>query len=551
MDNSSKNSTNFLLGAAIIAFSHVFVKIIGMLFRLPLANIIGTQGIAVYQTAYSIYTVFFVIATAGLPVAISKMISERRASENLKEVKKIYTISLKVLLLIGSAGTIILIAGAKLFSNSFGYANYYPAIICLAPSLFFVSVSSVYRGYYQGMQNMIPTAVSELFESLFKLICGLSFAVLLLPYGYVIAASGGILGVTTGACISALFLTIYHRINNKKENNKLIILNSERNSIIKELIKIAVPITLGSCVFSMTSVIDTAMVLRRLQSIGYMQEETEIMFGYYSGYAITLFNLPASVIVGLSISIVPAITNALVNKQKEIAGKIISTGIRFTWQLAFPAGIGMAVMAKPILKLLYPSTNFVMPMHSDLPENPIIRLICNNTDATKLLTLLGLAISLVCLTMVTNAILQALDNEWKPVKNMFIGGIIKIICNYILIGIPEINIMGAPISTTLCYLTITVLNLYSINKKINVNYNKMATFVKPAVSVVIMSIGSLYLYSFMHVKYNNFTSTILSVGIAVILYLVTMLLLKGFKREDIELLPKSKFITKILGRCLS
>ena len=551
MDNSGKNGTNFLIGAAIIAFSHIFVKIIGMFFRIPLTNLIGTKGIAVYQAAYSIYTIFFVIATAGLPVAISKMISERRAVGELKEVKKIYSIALKVLLIVGGVGTLILIFGAKLFSNSFGYANYYPAIICLAPSLFFVSISSVYRGYYQGMQNMIPTATSELLEALFKLICGLVFAGMLVPYGYVSAASGGILGVTTGACISAVFLIIYHKSNNKKNNSKLIILNSERNSIIKELIKIAVPITLGSCVFSMTSVIDTAMVLRRLQSIGYMQEETEIMFGYYSGYAITLFNLPASVIVGLSISIVPAITNALVNKQKEIAGKIIATGIRFTWQLAFPAGIGLAVMAKPILKLLYPNANFVMPMHSDLPENCIIRTICNNTDATKLLTLLGVAISLVCLTMVTNAILQALDNEWKPVKNMFIGGIVKIICNYILIGIPEINIMGAPISTTLCYLTITSLNLYSINKKLDVNYDKLSVFVKPTAAVIVMSAGAICLYNFLNVKCSNFTTTIISVGIAVILYFVTMLLLKGFKREDIEMLPKSKIIIKLIGRCLS
>lgn len=550
----NKMQKNFLTGASVIAFSHIIVKIIGALFRIPLANLIGAEGMAIYQSAYSIYLVLFVISTAGLPVAISKMVSECHALGRDGDAFNVFSVSYRLLFIIGLVGTVILTAGAKFISNAMGAPDVYPALTALAPSLLFVSVSSVYRGYFQGRQNMLPTAISEVIEAVFKLFIGLALAFFLAAYGSAGAATGAILGVTIGALGSAVYLIIYY----KKGKNTPVFTRtgmekSKRNRLLKTIVYIAVPVTLGSSVFTLTSTIDTFMVLNRLQMTGFSYEQAKVMFGYYSGYAITMFNLPASVIVGISISIVPAISSAMAVKKIKTASDSIASSVRITWQLAFPAGIGMAALAAPILHLLYPASDFVIPVAPEGVAAPtgLLSLITSGGDATKLLTMLGLAISLVCITMLTNSILQALDRVWLPVVNMLIGGVVKVAANYLLVGIPEINIMGAPISTTLCYLIITVLNLWCISRVTSPRYSFTATLLKPLISCGVMTAAALAVY---RAVYSLSTSNLISVAVAitaaVLAYVLCMLILKSFKKEDIRLLPKGGLLADKLSRFL-
>jgi len=545
MKNSSTQK-NFLAGATIIAFSHIIVKIIGALFRVPLANLIGAEGMAIYQSAYSIYLVLFTISTAGLPVAISKMVSEYDALGKEKEAFNVFSVAYRLLFVIGIVGSAILMLGSKTISSAMGAADVAPALAALAPSLLFVSVSSVYRGFFQGRQNMMPTALSEVIEACLKLLVGLVLAYLLSVYGSAGSATGAILGVTIGALASAIFLFIYYNV--KKERSifsKTGLSRKEKNGLLKRIIYIAVPVTLGSSVFTLTSTIDTFMVLKRLQDIGFSYTQAKVMFGYYSGYAVTMFNLPAAVIVGISISIVPAISAAMaINKVKEAAGNIASS-VRITWQLAFPAGLGMAALASPILKFLFPTADFVIPVAPEgvSVSSGILSVLNSGGDATKLLTMLGLAISLVCITMLTNSILQALGKVWLPVINMFIGGVVKIIANYVLVGIPGLNIMGAPISTTLCYFIITLLNLICIARKTSPTYGIGSTIIKPLISGVCMVLTAVFSYNFI---YGITSSNIIGVGgaivLAVIVYAGLMLVLKSFCKEDILLLPKGKLI---------
>ncbi len=545
---------NFLAGASIIAVSHIIVKIIGALFRIPLANLIGAEGMAIYQSAYSIYLVLFAISTAGLPVAISKMVSECDALSRDDEAFNIFSVSYRLLFVVGLVGTLILMAGAKPIAYAMGAPDIYPALMALGPSLLFVSISSVYRGYFQGRQNMMPTAVSEVIEALFKLLVGLMFAYMLAFSGSAGSATGAILGVTTGALGSVIYLFFYYvKGKNKSILSKTAMSRTEKNKLIKTIIFIAVPVTLSSSVFTLTSSIDTFMVLKRLQTIGFSYEQAKIMFGYYSGYAITMFNLPASVIMGISISIVPSISAAMaVNKIKE-ASESIASSVRITWQIAFPAGLGMAVLSGPILRLLYPTADFIVPKTpAGIPEvSGIISLLTSGGDATRLLTMLGLAISLVCITMLTNAILQSLGKVWIPVMNMMIGGIVKIAVNYILVGIPYINIMGAPISTTLCYTVITILNLIAISKLATPPYGVMSTIVKPLISGLALMGAAVFTYKFIFgVTASNTLATGLSIGVAAAVYFVLMLLIKGFRKEDIYLLPKGQMIVSVLNKFL-
>ena len=546
-------SKNFLVGATIIAASHILVKVIGALFRIPLANLIGPDGMAIYQAAYSIYMVLFTVSTAGLPVAISKIVSEYIALKKEDEVKNVFSVSYKLLLWVGILGMVALISGAKLFAAAMGVSEVYTALIALAPSLLFVSLASVYRGYFQGKQNMIPTAISEVIEAVCKLGIGLVLAYLLLSFGSAGSATGAILGVTTGALGSLVYLFIFYSKNKIKADKPVTVDKSKRNKLIKRIIFIAIPVTLGSSVFTLTATIDTFMVLRRLMNIGFSVEQAKVMFGYYSGYAITLFNLPASVIEGISISIVPAIRAAMaITKIKEASDNIASS-VRITWQLAFPAGLGMAALASPILHFLYPAANFVIPKTPEgVPAaTGILSVLANNGDATVLLTLLGLAISLVCITMLTNSILQALGKVWVPVLNMFIGGVFKIIANYVLVGIPQLNIMGAPISTTLCYLIITVLNLIAISKSAKPEYSFTATILKPGIAGVLMILGAVFTYNFVSgIVSSRIVSLGAGIGVAVVVYFGVMFISKGFKKEDMMLLPKGNVIARKLDKVL-
>ncbi len=552
MQMEKKQNKSFITGAMVIAFSHIIVKLIGALFRIPLANMIHPEGMAIYQASYSIYLVLFVISTAGLPVAISKLVSKNAATGNRENVQKILKVSFCILCVLGVAGTLLLMLGAKSFAALMKIPEDYIAIEVLAPSLFFVSIASVFRGYFQGYQNMYPTALSEVVESLFKLFVGLLLASALMPMGHAYAASGGILGVTTGSMFSVFFLIAYYLFHRRKQAPVTVRFEQgEFLRILKRVIWIAIPITIGSSVFSLTNMIDAAMIMRRLAGLGYSETAYKMMYGYYSGYAITLFNLPATVIVGMSISIVPAVSVALANRDLQQAKEQIASSLRLSWQIAFPAGIGLAVLASPILHLLYRDTDFILPMNATLPLHPVAAFFCNNQDGTRLLSFLGLAIGMVCVTMVTNAVLQALDKVWLPVRNMLIGGVVKVVANYVLIGIPAMNIMGAPISTTLCYGTILCLNLLSIHRTLPVHYGFGNTVLKPLIAAVAMSFAGYYSYWL----FSGRLAEVLAVGFAICLaaavYFLTMLLLRGFRKSDVELMPKGKRLASVLEKFLS
>ncbi len=547
MAEKNSASKSFITGAMVIAFSHIIVKLIGAFFRIPLANMIGPEGMAIYQASYSIYLVLFIISTAGLPVAISKLVSKNVATGNFQQVQKTLRVSFCILLVLGIVGTVVLLLGAKGFARIMAIPQDYIAIVALAPSLLFVSLASVFRGYFQGYQNMYPTALSEVIEALFKLFVGLALAGALQPQGDAYAATGGILGVTIGSMFSAFFLIVYYVFYQRKQKRISIRFEAgEFRRILTNVIWIAVPITIGSSVFSLTNMIDAAMIMRRLAGLGYAEEAYKMMYGYYSGYAITLFNLPATVIVGMSISIVPAVSMAMAGRNKAQAREQIASAIRISWQTAFPAGIGLAVLAGPILHFLYQDTDFILPMNSALPQNGILAFFCNNQDATRLLSFLGLAIGMVCVTMVTNAVLQALDKVWLPVRHMIVGGVVKVIANYILIGIPAVNIMGAPISTTLCYGTILTLNLLSIHRVLQVNYGFGDTVFKPLISVAAMAVSASFLWKWLSPGLPSIAALALAICGAVVVYLICMVLLKAFRRADIQQLPKGDRLATLM-----
>ena len=322
-----KKKQGFVQGALILAAASLIVKIIGAVYKIPLRRfILDAEGIGLYNSAYTIYNVLFIIATAGIPVAISKMISESIVKENYRETARIYRVSKILLTVIGLLGTAIMFFGAGIFAQLISAPSATYPIMALAPSLFFVCIMSAYRGF-----NMTPTAVSEIIESTGKLVLGLVLAYIMLPFGKNFSAAGAILGVSTGTFIGAVYLFAFNR-KNKRELKALIKNSDEKEQrttkqILKRLLTLAIPITIGSTVFTLATVIDLGMIMNQLKALGYDETTRVRMYGYYASDAVTMFNMPTTVISTLGVSIVPAIAGALAIGNKKEARTTAETAL--------------------------------------------------------------------------------------------------------------------------------------------------------------------------------------------------------------------------------
>lgn len=531
LNKSKLTKQTFLQGALVVAVANIVVKIIGALFKIPLTRLIlKADGIGIYNSSYTIYNALFVISTAGLPVAISKVISEANASGNYAELKKTYKVAQRLLLIIGLVSSLTLLVGAQMFANYIKAPRAALAILAMAPSLFFVSLLSSYRGFFQGMGNMIPTAISEFIEASGKLFVGLALAYFLIPFGEEYSAAGAILGVSTGTFIAACFMMVYHKkalkeIDFKIKETGVKPVNSTKK-LYSRLIRLAVPITLGASVFTLASVIDLTMIMRQLARLGFGEVERSRMYGYYSGYAVTMFNLPPTVITSLSISIVPVIAAAIVKNNILEARRSTETALRITFLFSLPCAVGMSVLSEPILNLIYDDIN-----------------------AAPLLAVLAYGIIFVSLVMVSNAVIQAYGKPWIPVFNMLIGGLVKVVTNYVLVGNIDININGAPYGTVLCYFVTASLDLIVIRKYLNPNYG-LDFVIKTVFSAAIMGISVYFTYSKLF-SFGYVIALLAGIFVGVVVYFILLLVTKAIKKQDVSAMPGAEKLMKLMKNFVS
>lgn len=522
-----KKTASFIGGAAVLMVANLFVKVIGLAFKVPLTYLIGEEGMGHFSDAYTMYTWMFVLATAGLPVAVSKMVSESLALHRTREVRRILRVSLLFLTLLGLFGTGVLFLFADVLSAWIGNPLAAPGIRFIAPAMLFVAMMSAFRGFFQGQQNMVPTAVSEVSEALGKLIFGYGLAYLLLPKGIEMGASGAVAGVTAGAALGFitllfLFLKTRRRVFSAPEASSTEARSSA--ALFKKLISIAVPITIGASVFSLTSVIDMAMIKRSLLSAGFSPETAVRLWGSYSGYAVPIFNMPPTLLTAISISLVPAIASAFISGHADKARSSAEAAIRITTLFALPCSAGVSLLSGPILSLIY-----------------------NNANASSMLMILGWAIIFVSLVQVTNAILQSVGKVYVPVLHMLFGGILKILINYFLVANPAVHINGAPVGTIACYAFILILNLFAIRKILNARYSLGNMLVRPLFSTAIMGGVVLLIYT-LAAPLGQALRVLLSIGGGACTYGLVLLLVRALCREDILLLPKGEAILRILEK---
>ena len=553
MNDQPIKKQTFLQGTAVLAMATVLVKLMGFLFKVPLNNIIGEDGFGYFNTAYDVYNVLLMISTTGLPVAMSRMISQAQTLGNHAQIKRIYRTSLYVFLTIGMVGSL----GMLFFCRQLSVMvttneNSWAAIAALAPCVLLICLVSAYRGFFQGQSNMTPTSVSQIFEAVTRLVVGLGLAWLVMKltgeaavraqgivlasgetaqdYGDItLAAGGAILGVTLGSLISVVYL--HHKF---RQSNQILSLGGgtakSTRSTMKELLSIAVPITLGSAGLQIINLFDAATVMNRLiNAAGYTQERADVVKGVYN-YCQTIFNFPCAFIPCITIAIIPAITNSLTLQDRRGVRSVQNSSLRLMGLIAMPCAVGLIVLAEPIVALLGGYTG------------------ANLTLATKLMAILGVAVVFNSIVLMTDAIMQAHNHAVIPVINTLIGGIVKVIVNYILVGNPDIAITGAPVGTIACYAVITVLNLIAMRRVLRRNAPKLLPNLwKTTIAAVLMG-GTTWLayWGLGRIGMGRAVACLGSIVVAVLVYVVLIIVLKVLTYEDCLLLPKGEKIAKIL-----
>jgi len=529
MSNTQKKQ-NFLQGTALLAMATAIVKVIGALYKIPLNAIIGEQGFGYFNTAYEIYNVLLMISTAGLPVAMSRMISQASSLEHYGQVRRIYATARGIFLALGITGSLLMTLFCRQLAAFQNQPDAWAAIGFLGPCVLLICIMSTFRGFFQGQGNMLPTSISQVLEAVTKLIVGMAAALLLLKTtsSIPLAAGGAILGVTASCLLSSFYLFSRFR------KSYLALPNSQENvtsfaETAKGLLIIAIPITVGSAGLQILTMLETKIYMGQLLSHGFSQAEADTMRGIY-GMTQTIFNMPCSFITPITISIIPAITSQLTLNNLGEARATEESAARITGLISMPCAFGLAVLAEPVTALLggYAGDRLVL--------------------ATRLMTVLGISIMFNAVVLMTTALMQAHGHVNRPVVNMFVGGLLKLAAVYILTGNREIGILGTPIGTLLCYLAICALNLYSIRKLLPNPPAIVKNLLRPFLAAAIM--GVLTYLSWWGLKRAGIGSSVILCGVpilvGVIVYCIMAVRLKSITREDCLLLPKGEKIAKLL-----
>lgn len=562
-------------GAFLLAFSTLAVKLIGMLYKIPLTNFIGAVGRGYFSTAYGIFTPVFAVATAGLPVAISRLVSQNMALGHYKQVQGILRVSIKCFLVTGSAGLLIILAAA------YPYANYIAqtpkaiySIFMIAPSVFFCCINSAFRGYYEGQSNMYPTAISQLIEAICKMVLGLGAAYLIMRFAlreyslngcvfgqvvdknelmvsiYPYTAAGAVLGVTVGEIASVIYLVIRHKIKGGNFSNQDLALSPEPESdktIFKSMLKFALPVMIGGLTINLIGIIDSSTIqnrlayaissdtalIRRLYSISNEIPSSDIsayLYGCYNS-AMDFKNLIPTITGALGVSALPALASAWELKNTYRIESTVSMVTRLTVFISLPAGFVLSVMARPILSLVYSQSQ------ADIVN-----------AATPVLQIYGAVMVLFSLSIPIVSMLHAIGETTFPIKTLLISSVFKIILNIIFVGQPRFNINGAIFGTLISTTIMVVCNFVHLIKKTGVKMNFVMIFVKPFIGALASAAGAYGSFKFLSTVTGQALATVISLLASIFIYIFVTFLIRGIYANDIKMFSFGEKIAKTLEK---
>lgn len=522
---SKRKKSTFLSGVLVLTISGLFVKIAGLMFKIPMNYIVGDTGMGYYNSAYSVYTMFYMLSTAGLPVAISVMVSEKRSCGNIKAAKLVYRLALAVFFVIGLAACLVMLIFPDLLARVIRSDNSAPSIAVAAPAMFFICISSALRGYFQGCGNMVPVALSQFIEAVGKLLFGVAAASFAVRQGYAvhIVAAYGVAGLTIGSLLGAVYLLFAKFFRRDRDlYTDSVHLSDERcgaRDILKRFLVISFPITVSASVMSLTNMIDTALIQRILQNSGMSEEIAASLYGNYTSLAVPMFNLPPVLVYPIAYALVPSVAAAFASGNRALATERIESSIKYAVLIALPCALGLGCMADPILCLFYKAESAHM--------------------ASPLLTYLAPSSFFVCILAVTNATLQACGKERYPVISMLAGAAVK--CASSIILLDRFGIAGAPISTFICYVTVTALNLYFTVKYTGIRLDLGKTLLLPLAGSVLCSLTAITGCSLLSAAAGIKIGCVAGIAAAGAVYFGFILLSGALEREEIaEILNRTR-----------
>lgn len=512
----------FLGGAIILSAAGLFVKFLGAFFRIPLANIIGAAGMGYYQTAYPIYALLLIMSTSGIPTAVSKMVSEKISMGDRHGAQIVFRVAVRLLLLLGIITFAVFFLSSKfLVTYVFHAPHAYYSMLAIAPALLFVPVMSAFRGYFQGHQNMKPTAASQIVEQLFRVITGLALAYLLTFKGLEYAAAGASFGASAGAFMGTIVIALTYLFRKKEHGAPLqnSVSSDEQKKIMKKLFAIAVPITIGAEIMPIMNVVDLTIVMNRLQSIGFTYHAADELYGELSGLAAPLINFPQILIISMALSLVPVISAANETRDLTFLRRNVQLAVRAAIIIGFPCAVGLIVLSEPIMLLLYPRQK------------------ASAVNAASCLSILASGILFLAIVQVCTSILQGIGKPQLPVKNLLISCILKIACTYFLTGIPSLNVQGAAIGTVAAYIAASILNMYSVLKYTKIRFDAVLFLVKPAVAAGAMGVVVFFSFSLLSGSFGNI-ATLAAILLGVVIYPAVLIKIKGIDPEELKMITK-------------
>ena len=525
-----KKKVSFVQGAAILGIAGLIVKVIGAAFRIPLANTIGLIGTSYYDTAYPYYSWLLVISSSGLPTAISKMVSERVTLGDYRGAHRVFTTAMQILCCIGLLTSILMFFGSDYIARLHMLPEAAYCFKALAPALFFVALMCAYRGYMQGMQQMVPTAISQVVEQVGKLAVGLTLAFMLLDAGPEYAAMGALIGVTVSELLALLYVMLSYRRRWPKIRARLErSVRREAEPVAARLIAIALPITIGASISPLASVVDSALIIRILLKLGYAKETAQTAFSLMRTNVATLTNMPGVLTMALAMSLVPAISAFSAKRDHAGVQDTARLGLKLALIIGLPCAVGLFVLASPILAMLYPN----------LTEGEL-------TLAVDLMHTSSIGVIFLSLVQSMTGVIQGMGKPNVPVFNLFIGFVLKVASLLALMNIPQINIQGAAVSTVVCYAFAGIADTIYVIRRAKLRLGLVDVLLKPVLSSGVMGFVVFMIYSFMQEMEHQVLPTLAAVAVGVFAYGVMAIYFRFFTREELAYIPGGQRIRKLM-----
>jgi stage V sporulation protein B len=586
IENSEKDvSQTFLKGAAVLTVSMVIVKVFGLIDKVLLADIYSmfgeecaSMGVGLYSNAYEIFVVIFTVATGGLPIAISRLVSESIAQKRYKDVRQIHRVSIPFFVVVGIVSLLIMIVGSFIYVRVIDSPYSIYAMMCLAPTIFFGCLVSIYRGYFEGQRNMMPTAISEIIEAGIKLVIGSLLAFLVMKYGInsyqstgtflwftfqndteaqntvlAFSVAGAICGISLGSLCSFIFYLLRYKIYGdgipEEYYQNSIDARTARETLVL-ICKTAVPTAMGALVMSLGSFIDLIIVQRVLRNLAVTQPDALYeqykqyfsadsiygdtitihtqLWGCYSA-ALTLMQLVTAVTQVFGSSAMPNVTSAWTKGNKAELKTSIETVLRMTMMFTLPMSLGLCALAHPIMQFIYTSNSFI-----DIGGD--------------VLTIMGITTIFTAAVTPVCSMLQGIGKVNTPMKLYTLCMLIKIAITWMFVSIPEVNIQGATAGSMIAYAIILVIGMYLLIKYSKVKVNFFATTIKPLIGAILSSLTAFGVNYVCAQVMPQRVSTILAIVAALLIYVISLLLLRTFTSAEIKFLPKGKKIAKVLEK---